>query len=171
MISVSGRNWEQKKTNKNSVEKLTQDYNFSDIVSQLIISRKFNDTELSYINNDIKLNNVFLKNDDFKKSTKILIETINNKENICILGDYDVDGTTAVAMVYSFLKKYNKNIEYYIPCRYKEGYGISFKSIDYAYENTFSLVIALDCGIRDVEQIDYAKKKKIDFIVCDHHNP
>ena len=108
MISVSGRNWEQKKTNKNSVEKLKQDYNFSDIVSKLIISRKFDQTELSCINNNINLNNVFLKNDDFEKSTKILIESINNKENVCILGDYDVDGSAATSLFVRFFESINQ---------------------------------------------------------------
>ena len=86
------------------------------------------------------------------------------KEKILVYGDYDVDGTTSVAMMYSFLQKFNKTIEYYIPCRYEEGYGISLKGIDYAKTNNFSLIIALDCGIRAVDQIDYANEKGIDFI-------
>ena len=127
MISVSGRNWEQKKINKNLVEKLKQDYNFSDIVSKLITSRKFDDTELSYINNNIKLNNFFFKNDDFEKSSKILIESINNKENICILGDYDVDGSVATSLFIRFFESINQPFFYYIPDREKDGYGASKK--------------------------------------------
>src|SRR6185295_16651516 len=86
-------------------------------------------------------------------------------------GDYDVDGTTAVSVVYSFFKKYIPKIDYYIPDRYKEGYGISFQSIDFAKENNFSLVIALDCGIKANDKIDYANSKRVDFIICDHHLP
>ena len=98
MISVSGKNWEQKKTNKNSIEKLKQDYNFSDILSRLAISRKFDQTELSSINNSLKLNNPFLKNNDFEKSIELVTNSINNHENICILGDYDVDGSAATSL-------------------------------------------------------------------------
>jgi len=96
---------------------------------------------------------------------------ITNQENILIFGDYDVDGTTSVALVYSFFKKYISKIRYYIPDRYTEGYGISFQSIDYAYENNYSLIIALDCGIKANDKINYANNKNIDFIICDHHLP
>lgn len=93
------------------------------------------------------------------------------KEKIMIYGDYDVDGTTAVALVYKFLSKFYSGLSYYIPDRYEEGYGISTKSINFARENGISLVIALDCGIKAVEQIDYAASLGIDFIICDHHVP
>lgn len=96
---------------------------------------------------------------------------ISKNEKVLIFGDYDVDGTTAVSVVYSFFKEHIENIAYYIPDRYKEGYGISFKSIDFAAENKFSLIIALDCGIKAIDKIDYANEKKIDFIICDHHLP
>jgi len=96
---------------------------------------------------------------------------IKTNEKILIYGDYDVDGTTAVALVYSFLSKYYGNLDYYVPDRYTEGYGISFKGIDYAKENNISLIIALDCGIKAVDKIKYAKEKNIDFIICDHHVP
>ena len=87
MISVSGKHWEEKKTNKNSIEKIKQDYNFSDILSKLVISRKYDETELSSIDNNLKLNNVFLKNNDFAKSIELVVNSINNQESICILGD------------------------------------------------------------------------------------
>ncbi len=96
---------------------------------------------------------------------------IQSGEKVMVYGDYDVDGTTAVALVYSFFKDYFKEIDYYIPDRYDEGYGISVKGIDYAAEHGISLVIALDCGIKAVEKIEYARKKGIEFIICDHHNP
>jgi single-stranded-DNA-specific exonuclease len=92
-------------------------------------------------------------------------------EKVLLFGDYDVDGTTAVALLYSFLKEHYDALDYYIPDRYKEGYGVSFQGIDHAVENGFSLIISLDCGIRSVEHVAYAKEKGVDFIVCDHHNP
>ena len=98
-------------------------------------------------------------------------EAIQSGEKVLIYGDYDVDGTTAVALVYSFFKDHFKDIDYYIPDRYDEGYGVSLKGIDYAAQHGISLVIALDCGIKAVEKIDYARKKGIEFIICDHHNP
>jgi len=100
------------------------------------------------------------------------IETaINEKQKILIYGDYDVDGTTAVALVYTFLHKFYDQLDFYIPDRYSEGYGISFKAIDFAAENNFSLIIALDCGIKAVDKVKYANDKGIDFIICDHHRP
>ncbi len=98
-------------------------------------------------------------------------EAIQEGEKVMIYGDYDVDGTTAVALVYSYFKDYFKDIDYYIPDRYDEGYGISIKGIDYAAQKGFSLIIALDCGIKAVDKIDYAREKGVEFIICDHHNP
>jgi single-stranded-DNA-specific exonuclease len=100
-----------------------------------------------------------------------IIKAIANHEKVMIFGDYDVDGTTSVALVYSFFRKYIPEMRYYIPDRYAEGYGISFKSIDYAEEHNYSLIIALDCGIKANDKIDYANSKNIDFIICDHHLP
>ncbi len=100
-----------------------------------------------------------------------IIKAILANEKVLIFGDYDVDGTTSVALVYSFFKNYIDQIRYYIPDRYAEGYGISFQSIDYAAENNYSLIIALDCGIKANDKIDYANSKHIDFIICDHHLP
>lgn len=117
-----------------------------------------------------QLNNPFLM-----KGMEVAIDRINaaiaGKEKVLVYGDYDVDGTTAVSLVYSFFKDHITYIDYYIPDRYKEGYGISFAGIDYAAENNFSLIIALDCGIKAVDKIDYANSKNIDFIICDHHLP
>ena len=87
-----------------------------------------------------------------------------------VYGDYDVDGTTAVSLMYSFIKSIHDKVEYYIPDRYSEGYGVSFKGVDYAANNQFSLIIALDCGIKAVDKVDYAREKGIDFIICDHHD-
>lgn len=109
------------------------------------------------------------------KGMRVAIDRINlaiaNDEKVMIFGDYDVDGTTAVSVVYSFFKDHIQHITYYIPDRYKEGYGISFKSIDVAAEKGISLIIALDCGIKANDKIAYANEKNIDFIICDHHLP
>ncbi|MFZ5941515.1 MAG: single-stranded-DNA-specific exonuclease RecJ [Bacteroidota bacterium] len=100
-----------------------------------------------------------------------IITALENKEKLMIYGDYDVDGTTAVSLIYSFLKNYFDEIDYYIPDRYSEGYGVSLMGIDHAARHGYSLVIALDCGIKAVEKIKYASAKGVDFIICDHHNP
>ncbi|HXD93710.1 MAG TPA: single-stranded-DNA-specific exonuclease RecJ [Bacteroidia bacterium] len=116
------------------------------------------------------LHDPFLMKDMDKAVTRI-ITAINNNEKILVYGDYDVDGTTSVALFYSYLKSINARAGYYIPDRYAEGYGISFKGIDYAKENNFALVVSLDCGIKANDKIDYANKLGVDFIICDHHLP
>ena len=108
---------------------------------------------------------------DMDKAVNRLNKAMGSKERIMVYGDYDVDGTTAVALVYKYLQNYYSNIEYYIPTRYEEGYGISLKSIDYAADNDVKLVIVLDCGIKAIKEIEYAKERGIDFIICDHHVP
>lgn len=106
---------------------------------------------------------------DMDKAVERILKAIDSQENIMVYGDYDVDGTTAVAMMYDFLKSVYDNVSYYIPDRYSEGYGISNQGIDYADDNDFSLIIALDCGVKAIDKVDYANKKNIDFIICDHH--
>ncbi|MCD7976726.1 MAG: single-stranded-DNA-specific exonuclease RecJ [Tannerellaceae bacterium] len=108
---------------------------------------------------------------DMDKAVKRLNKALGNKEKILVYGDYDVDGTTAVSLVYKYLRPYSSSLDYYIPDRYDEGYGISYKGIDYAAENDVKLIISLDCGIKAIEKIEYAKQKGIDFIICDHHMP
>ena len=108
---------------------------------------------------------------DMEKAVTRILEAINNKERILVFGDYDVDGTTSVAAMYQFLISIYSEVDYYIPHRYKEGYGVSKLGIEYAKENKITLIISLDCGIKSVELIDYANTLKIDFIVCDHHLP
>lgn len=108
---------------------------------------------------------------DMDKAVERLSRAVRNQERVLIYGDYDVDGTTAVALVYRILRPYLNNICYYIPDRYTEGYGISFKGVDYAIEQQCSLVIALDCGIKEMDKVEYANKNHIDFIICDHHTP
>ncbi len=108
---------------------------------------------------------------DMDKAVKRLNKALRDNEKILIYGDYDVDGTSAVSLVYKFLRQYSTMLDYYIPDRYEEGYGISYKSIDYAKEQDIKLIIALDCGIKAIDKIAYANEKGIDFIICDHHMP
>lgn len=108
---------------------------------------------------------------DMEKAVDRLNEALGSRERILVYGDYDVDGCTAVALVYKFLQQFYSNIDYYIPDRYEEGYGVSHKGVDYAYDSGVKLVIVLDCGIKAIEEITYAKEKGIDFIICDHHVP
>jgi len=108
---------------------------------------------------------------DMKEAVEMLQHAISEGKKIIVYGDYDVDGTTAVALVYSFFRKFHSNILYYIPDRFAEGYGISFKGIDWAYENNASIIIALDCGIKSKGKVEYARERGIEFIICDHHTP
>ncbi|MEJ2003521.1 MAG: single-stranded-DNA-specific exonuclease RecJ, partial [Cyclobacteriaceae bacterium] len=108
---------------------------------------------------------------DMSAAVERLITAINNSEKILIYGDYDVDGTTSVTMFYHFLSSIYPNCDFYIPDRYSEGYGVSLTGIEYAHKNEFSLIISLDCGIKSTDLVEYAKKKNIDFIICDHHEP
>ena len=167
------KNWNILLAEKLAVSNLSKALNVSEIVAHLLILRgitNFEDAKLFFRPELEHLHDPFLMK-DMQKAVDRIKSAIATKEKILVYGDYDVDGTTSVAMMYSFLQKFNKTIEYYIPCRYEEGYGISLKGIDYAKTNNFSLIIALDCGIRAVDQIDYANEKGIDFIICDHHNP
>lgn len=108
---------------------------------------------------------------DMDKAVARIEKAIEKQENILVFGDYDVDGTTAVSLVSSYLKSFYPNVDTYIPDRYDEGYGVSFKGIDYADDNEITLIIALDCGIKSIDHVAYAKEKNIDFIICDHHRP
>ncbi len=169
MISISGKKWEEKKTNKNTIEKLKQDYNFSDILSKLIISRKFDLTELSSIDNHLNLNNIFLKNSDFEKSIELVSNSINNQENICILGDYDVDGSAATSLFVRFFETIKQPFFFYIPDREKDGYGATKKLFKKLILNKPQLIIMVDCGSTSNEAIDFLNENKIKSLVIDHH--
>ena len=169
MISVSGKKWEQKKINQNLVDKLKQDFNFSDILSRLIISRKFEDDEIATINTDLDLNNVFLNNEDFNKSIKLVVDCINNNERICILGDYDVDGSAATSLFVKFLKSINHSFFYYIPDRKKDGYGATKILFQKLILEKPKLVIMVDCGSTSNEAIDFLNQNKIKSLIIDHH--
>jgi single-stranded-DNA-specific exonuclease len=152
---------------------LADSLGISPILAALLIQRGIDSPEKGkrFFHPDLKdLHDPFLMK-DMDKAVERLNVALRDNERILVYGDYDVDGTTAVALVYKFLLQYTSNIGYYIPDRYGEGYGISHKSIDYAVENGYQLVIALDCGIKAVEKIEYAKTKNLEFIICDHHVP
>ena len=155
------------------VSELTSSLGVSPIISELLVNRGITsfDSAKKFFRPQIQdLHNPFLMKDMSNAVDRIQI-AVKKNEKILVYGDYDVDGTTAVSLMYSFLKSLNLNVEYYIPDRYKEGYGISLQSIDYAYEQKISLIIALDCGIKAIDQINYADEKGIEFIICDHHLP
>jgi single-stranded-DNA-specific exonuclease len=142
-------------------------------IARLLIQRNittFEEARLFFRPDLANLHDPFLMK-DMEVAVERIQEAIDAGEKVLVYGDYDVDGTTAVALVYSFFKEYFKEVDYYIPDRYDEGYGISLKGIDYAGQHGVSLVIALDCGIKAVDKIEYARKKGIEFIICDHHNP
>lgn len=143
------------------------------ILAQLLVQRGINtfDEAKKFFRPDLHdLHDPFLIK-DMDKAIERLNQALSQKEKILVYGDYDVDGTTAVALVYTFLSRCTNAIDFYIPDRYNEGYGISFKAIDFAHDNGFALVIALDCGIKAVDKVKYANTLGIDFIICDHHNP
>jgi single-stranded-DNA-specific exonuclease len=169
MISVSGKNWEQKKINQNLVDKIKQDFNFSDILSRLIISRKFDDDEIATINTDLNLNNVFLNNKDFNQSIKLVANCINNNEKICILGDYDVDGSAATSLFVKFLESINHPFFYYIPDRERDGYGATKKLFQKLILDQPKLIIMVDCGSTSNVAINFLNENKIKSLIIDHH--
>ena len=169
MISVSGKKWEEKKTNKNSIEKLKQDYNFSDILSKLVISKEFDTIELSSIDNNLDLNNVFLKNNDFEESIKLVINSIKNNEKICILGDYDVDGSAATSLFIRFFENIKHPYFYYIPDREKDGYGASKILFQKLILKKPQLIIMVDCGSTSNEAIAFLNDNNIKSLIIDHH--
>jgi len=161
------------KENEKLVVQLTNELTIDPILANLLVQRgiKSFDQAKNFFRPSLdNLYDPFLMK-DMDKAIERLQMAIDNNEKILVYGDYDVDGTTAVSLVYTFLKNYYPNVDYYIPDRYAEGYGISFQGIDFAKENGFTLIIALDCGIKSIDKVNYANDKKIDFIICDHHRP
>ena len=169
MISISGKKWEQKKINKNSIEKLKQDYNFSEVLSRLLVSRKFDESEILSIENNFELKNVFSNNSDFNKSLELVVNTIKNKENICILGDYDVDGSASTALFVKFFDNIKHPFFYYIPDREKDGYGASTKLFKKLLLKKPKLIIMVDCGSTSNEAIDFLNLNNIKSLIIDHH--
>ena len=158
---------------KSLISKLRKEVYDNEIIAKLLVQRGINDFDgaKEFFRPDInKLHDPFLMK-DMTEAVSRIENAISEGEKILVYGDYDVDGTTAVAMMYSFLKTHYPNVDAYVPDRYTEGYGVSIQGIDYADENDCSLIIALDCGIKANDKVDYATEKKIDFIICDHHTP
>jgi len=156
-----------------STEALAEELNINQLLANLLVQRGIHTFEhaktffrpsLDWLYDPFRMKDMNLAIERIEKA-------IQHNQKILVFGDYDVDGTTSVALVYSFLKRYYNNIDYYIPDRYEEGYGISYKGINYASENNVSLIIALDCGIKAIDKVNYANNLNIDFIICDHHTP
>jgi len=158
---------------KKKVEKLAKELQIEETLASILCQRNIETYEEAKKFFRPSLENIhdpFLMK-DMGKAVERIEKAIENNENILIYGDYDVDGTTAVSLVSAYLKTIYTNIATYIPDRYNEGYGISYIGIDFAFDNDFSLIIALDCGIKAIEKVAYASEKNIDFIICDHHKP
>jgi len=169
MISVSGKIWTEQTINQNLVEKFKQDYGLSNILSKLIISRNYDPSEIYGINNKQKLINIFKDDKDYEKASLILLKAINNNENICILGDYDVDGACATSLLVRYFNHINQKHFYYIPDRTKDGYGASKKLFQKLILKKPELIIMVDCGSTSNEAIDYLNKHNIKSIIIDHH--
>ena len=156
-----------------SIQELSDVINTNPTVSALLIQRgisNFQDAKSFFRPSLDQLHDPFLMKDMDIASNR-LIEAIEKKQKILIYGDYDVDGTTSVALMYKFLSNFSNNLEYYIPDRYEEGYGVSVKGVEWAAKNNFELIISLDCGIKGHKPIAKARELGLDFIVCDHHTP
>ena len=163
----------KQKPSEDTIKHLAQALNVEDFVATLLVQRgieTFDQAKAFFRPSLEHLHDPYLMK-DMDKAVARIEHAIANQENILVFGDYDVDGTTAVSLVSSYLKSYYPNIATYIPDRYLEGYGVSFKGIDFADDNGFTLIIALDCGIKSIDHVAYAKEKNIDFIICDHHRP
>ena len=166
--------WKVKsKPDPQKVTELANALNVEDYVATLLVQRGIEtfDAAKDFFRPSLDhLHDPYLMKDMDKAVARIEL-AIAKQEKILVFGDYDVDGTTAVSLVSSYLKSYYSDVATYVPDRYDEGYGISFKGIDYADDNDFSLIIALDCGIKSIDHVAYAKERNIDFIICDHHRP
>ncbi|MFC0603534.1 single-stranded-DNA-specific exonuclease RecJ [Winogradskyella pulchriflava] len=161
------------KPEPSKVEELKKALQVDDIVATLLLQRgieTYQEAKTFFRPSFEDLHDPFLMK-DMDKAVARIEKAIADGENILVYGDYDVDGTTSVALMSSYLKTRTPNVATYIPDRYNEGYGVSYKGIDFADDNDFSLIIALDCGVKAIEKVAYAKEKGVDFIICDHHRP
>ena len=156
-----------------TVSRLSSELGVDPVLAELLVQRGVNTFQeaRSFFRPDLaNLHDPFLMK-DMDKAVDRLCKAVSSGEKILVYGDYDVDGTTAVSLVYSFLRRLTRTVDFYIPDRYDEGYGVSYKGINWAEENGFSLIITLDCGIKANDKVDYAASKGIDMIICDHHLP
>lgn len=170
MLSVSGKNWEEANVPQRLIDKIKNENNYSDLVSKIVLSRNFDKNEILSITNRIKLANPFRNNNDFNKAKKILENSIKKREEILIFGDYDVDGCVSTSLFVNFLKelKYN-SFTYFIPNRFKDGYGPNLELIKTLIHRKPKLIIFLDCGSNSVNEINFLNSKKIKSIIIDHH--
>ena len=169
MISVSGKKWTETRVNKNSIEKIKQDYKFSEIISRLLLSRNFDQNELYEIQNISQIINPFKNNKDFIKASNILENSIKYKHKVCIFGDYDVDGISSTSLFAKFFDYIKHPYFFYIPNREKDGYGPSVSLFEKINLKKPKLIIMVDCGSSSNKAIDYLKSKKINSIIIDHH--
>ena len=171
MISVSGKYWEEIYANKRLVDKIKIDNGFNDIQSKIILSRNYTTEEIYLIKNKINLKNPFYNTKDFISGCELLEENLNNQNNILIIGDYDVDGCMSTSLLVNFLKTKKNKINYFIPDRFKDGYGAS-KNLIIKLIKQFDpgLIIFVDCGSNSYEALKYIKIKKIKSLIIDHHN-
>ena len=169
MLSISGINWEELRLNQRKIEKFKIEYNFSEILSKFLISKNFNQTEIYSINNKVNLSNPFLKNSDYLKAQITLEKSLKSQGKILIIGDYDVDGCVATSIFVNFLKKVNKSFSYYIPNRFKDGYGANLLMVKKLIKEKIDLVVMLDCGSNSLETVNYLNDKKINTLIIDHH--
>jgi single-stranded-DNA-specific exonuclease len=171
MISVSGKNWEEVYTNKRLVEKIKIDHGLNDIQSKIVLSRNYTIEEIYLIKNKINLKNPFYNTKDFVQGCELLNKNLNKQNKILIIGDYDVDGCMSTSLLVNFLKQKTSSVNYFIPDRFKDGYGAS-KDLIIRLIKQFdpNLVIFLDCGSNSYEAIKYIKTKKIESLIIDHHN-
>ena len=171
MKSISGKNWEELSVNKQLFEKIKIDHALNNVQAKLVLSRNYSKEEIFLIKNKIPLNNPFLKTKDFLSGIELLQNCIINNEKILIIGDYDVDGCVSTSLMVNFFKKNNVNFTYYIPDRFKDGYGASKKLIEKLIKKyTLGLIIFLDCGSNSYEAVTYLNSISIKSIVIDHHN-
>ena len=171
MISVSGKNWEEEYANKRLVEKIKIDHSLNDIQAKIILSRNYSKEEIYLIKNKIDLKNPFHNTKDFLLACELLKKNLKNQNKILIIGDYDVDGCMSTSLFVNFLKKINAKFNYFIPDRFKDGYGAS-KNLVIRLIKQFDpdLIIFLDCGSSSYEAVKYIKSKKIQTLIIDHHN-
>ena len=169
MLSISGKNWIEESINKRLIEKIKIDHNLEDIIAKIIISRNFSESEIFSMNNNIEISNPFTRNSDFLKFHKILDKSLSNNEKIVIIGDYDVDGCVSTSLFVDFFNHLKVNYNYYIPNRFKDGYGASLKLIKNLIKLKPNLIIMLDCGSNSHDTINYLNKNNVKILVIDHH--
>jgi len=163
----------QPQSDSEKIDRLCTEVGIDRVLADLLVKRgveTFEQARMFFRPSLDDLHDPFLMK-DMDKAVERLHKAVESGEKILVYGDYDVDGTTAVALVFSFLKRFTDNVDFYIPDRYDEGYGVSYKGMDWAADGGFSLIITLDCGIKAVEKVEYARSKGIDVIICDHHLP